>query len=92
MSNANVTNNEAQSRYELAAGEEIAFAVYDLDGKSVRFSHTEVPEAVEGQGVGSRLIAGALDDVWARGLKVVPSCAFVRHYIEIHPEMTDLLA
>ena len=29
---------------------------------AVAFTHTEVPEALEGQGVGKRLIAGALAD------------------------------
>jgi len=34
--------------------------------------HTEVAPSAEGKGVGSRLVAGALDDIRARGLRVVP--------------------
>jgi predicted GNAT family acetyltransferase len=30
--------------------------------------------------------------VRAEGLKVVPRCDFVRHYIDTHPEFRDLLA
>jgi predicted GNAT family acetyltransferase len=29
--------------------------------------------------------------VHAEGLKVVPRCGFVRHYIDTHPEFQDLV-
>ena len=89
---AQVTNNEAASRYELAAGGATAMVVYSLSGDTLTFTHTEVPEELEGQGIGGRLIAGALDDVRRRGLKIVPACSFVRHYVETHPDTHDLLA
>ncbi len=87
-----VINNEAESRYELTAGGATALAVYSLSGDTITFTHTEVPEELEGQGVGSRLVGGALEDVRRRGLKAVPVCSFVRHYVETHPETADLLA
>lgn len=55
------------------------------------FHHTEVPPALRGRGIASRLIRGALEQVRARGLKVVPRCDFVRHFIGTHPEFQDLL-
>ncbi len=87
-----VSNNAEMQQYELRVGEEYALAAYKLEGDTIRFTHTEVPEALEGQGIGSRLVKGALADVRRRGLKVVPLCAFVRHYIDTHPETQDLLA
>ena len=53
--------------------------------------HTEVPQALAGQGVGSKLIRGALEMVRAQGLKVVPQCLFVWAYMGKHPEYNDLL-
>jgi hypothetical protein len=85
-------NNEAESRYELEAEGETAFATYRLDGGRIVFEHTIVPEALEGRGVGSALVRGALDDVRERGLKAVPNCSFVRGWIERHPEAQDLVA
>jgi predicted GNAT family acetyltransferase len=41
--------------------------------------------------VGSTLVRGALDDVRAHGLRVVPRCSFVRGYIERHPDYADLV-
>ena len=87
-----VRNNRDESRYELEVDGATALAVYSLKDRRVSFTHTEVPEALEGRGIGSALIAGALDDVRGQGLKVVPICSFVRGYIERHPEFQDLLA
>ena len=47
--------------------------------------------AYEGHGYGSRLVAGALADLRAKGVKVVVECDFARAYIERHPEHQDLV-
>ena len=86
-----VTDNAARSRYELAAGDDVAFIDHVGEGDAVAFVHTEVPEAMEGKGVGSRLVKGALEDARRRGLKVVPRCQFVREYIARHPEYQDIV-
>ncbi|CAN5224519.1 GNAT family N-acetyltransferase [soil metagenome] len=89
---ATVQNNEPESRYELAVDGALAIAAYERRDGALIFTHTEVPTALEGRGIASRLIKGALDDARAQGLKVVPLCAFVAAYIERHPEEQDLLA
>jgi predicted GNAT family acetyltransferase len=78
-------HDEAQSRYELRIdGQVAAQAQYRRQGDAVCFTHTEVDSAYEGQGLGSKLAAQALDDVKSRGLKAVPQCSFIRGYIERH--------
>ena len=88
-----VTDNREESRFELEAEGGTAIAAYrrSEDGRIV-FTHTEVPPELEGQGIGSALIRGALEQVRAEGLKVVPACSFVRGWIERHKEAQDLLA
>ena len=54
--------------------------------------HTDVDPKWEGQGVGSELVRGALDDLRARGLKVRPLCPFVAAFIRRHPEYEDLVS
>ena len=87
-----VRNNEAAHRYELEVDGHLAIAEYRLRPGRISFTHTEVPEALGGQGIGKRLVKAALDDARAQGLKVVPICPFVKHYIDTHPEQQDLLA
>jgi hypothetical protein len=89
---SDVRHNFQEQRYELEVEGETAVATYRMEGDRISFTHTIVPEELEGQGIGSRLVAGALEDVRGKGLKVVPLCAFVKAYIERHPEWQDLLA
>lgn len=87
-----VRDNRSEQEFELDVGGERAIAAYQLEGEVIVFTHTRVPDAIEGRGVGSKLIRGALDQVRDRGLKVVPQCSFVRGWIDKHPEYRDLLA
>ena len=92
MSVARVVDNRSEQEFTLTLGDHVAVAAYQLEGDTIVFTHTVVPPEIEGRGVGSKLIQGALDLVRDRGLTVVPQCRFVRAYIEKHPEMRDLLA
>jgi len=87
-----IADNKAAHRFELPVDGLLAIAEYRLDGDRIAFTHTAVPPALEGRGVGSALIRGALDQVRARGLRVVPLCPFVRAFIEKHEAYQDLLA
>jgi predicted GNAT family acetyltransferase len=87
---SNVIDNTAAGRFELTEQGETAIAAYVREGDAIVFTHTQVPPALEGQGVGSRLIAGALAQVRDAGLKVVPACSFVAGYVQRHPEAADL--
>lgn len=82
----------AMSRFEMASGGAVAFIEYRREGNRIVLTHTEVPEALSGQGVGSKLVRGVLDRLRVEGTKVVPRCEFVAAYVERHPEYRDLLA
>ena len=82
-----------ESRYELRLGEKlIGFAAYRRRPDRIVFTHTEIDESLEGSGFGSRLAAGALDDVRRQGLEVAPLCPFISAFIQRHPEYEDLVA
>ena len=86
-----VQHQPDQNRYVLATDHGQALAVYDLrDGVRV-FVHTEVPREAEGQGIGTALVRGALDDVRENGWTMVPQCPFVAHFVEENPGYADLV-
>ncbi len=92
MPNMPVRNNTALSRFELDEDGGTAVANYRLADGVLTFFHTETPAHLQGRGIASRLIAGALDEARAKGLKVRPRCSFVGGYMARHPETHDLLA
>ena len=73
-------------------GEPAVIAFREAASGVLDFHHTEVPEAMQGKGVGDELVRRALDDVRERGLEVIPTCPFVAAYIRRHPEYGDLVA
>jgi predicted GNAT family acetyltransferase len=90
---AEVVDVRDARRYELRLGDRaIGRLAYETRGDTLILTHTEVDHAWEGRGFGSRLVAGVLEDVTRRGLRVVPVCWFVAAYIRRHPEHQALLA
>lgn len=80
-------HDESRSRYELRLDGELAGqAQYRREGDSIRLTHTEVDSRYEGQGLGSKLAAFVLEDLKARGMKVIPSCRFMAGYIARHEQ------
>jgi predicted GNAT family acetyltransferase len=90
---ATVTDNPDESRYEIHTddGRLAGFTVYRLQPGRISLIHTEIDDEFEGQGLGSKLVAGALDDARRRDLGVLPFCPFVNSYIERHPEYAALV-
>jgi uncharacterized protein len=88
-----VRDNADDLRYELVLdGDVVGEIRYRRRPDRIALVHTEVDPALEGQGLAGRLAAGALDDIRAQGLLVVPICPFVRAYVRRHPEYADLVA
>jgi len=92
MAEASVRDNPERHRFELDIDGEVAFSNYTRDGDTITFMHTEVPPALNGRGIGSKLVRGALDLVRAQNLKVKAKCPFVKAYLDKHTEYADLRA
>ncbi len=91
-STASVRSDLERSRYEYVEdGEVIAVADYRLGPGYVVMHHTYTDPAHRGRGIAARLVAGALDDLRRRGLRVVATCWYVQEFIDEHPEYRDLL-
>ncbi|TWT85869.1 Heavy-metal-associated domain protein [Posidoniimonas polymericola] len=76
--------------------------VYKTDGRAsvlnyerpadgvIDLKHTFVPPADRGEGIGARLAESALNYAQENGLRVKPTCSYVRSYIEENPRFEPL--
>jgi uncharacterized protein len=86
-----IVDNADDHRYELWLDGTLAgFLEYTPRHRVVVLNHTEIDPAFEGRGLGSTLIAAAIKDIRARGLRLYPECPFVQAYLERHPEERDI--
>ena len=92
MNSRVVRDNVERHRFEIDLGDgSLAIAEYTLPEGKILFTHTEVPPAHEGQGLGTMLIQAGLASARERGLKVMPICPFFAAYMKKHAEEQDLL-
>lgn len=88
-----VTLNPEKQRYEIHVdGTFAGFTQAVADGEVVTMPHTKVFDEFEGQGLASRLVTGALDDIRARGLTIIAECPYVAQFVVKHPDYSDLLS
>lgn len=89
--NLDITHNQQANRFETTIDGQTGYVSYKDRGDTLVYDHTEVPEALEGQGIGSALIKHALDYAREHDKQVVPQCPFVASYINKHPDYEDLI-
>lgn len=87
MEKYELIDNVDDNQYEFQIGKYIAKIEYIItDNGEIYLTHTEVPVALEGQGIGTKLVEEALPDIESKNLRLVPLCPFVAGYIKKHPE------
>ena len=87
-----VTDNQAESRFEISDGGYLAELRYHRNGNRLVLIHTEVPEELEGRGFGGKLVVAAIDRAAREGLTIVPFCPFARGWLERHSDVADRAA
>lgn len=81
-----------RSRFELLVDGKLAgLEDYRLGDGVISYVHTEVADAYEGQGLGSKIARAVLDSARDRGLSVIPTCPYIAGWIKKHPEYADLV-
>ena len=84
-------NDVAKRRFVVAVEDQKAVLEYMVSGAKIIFTHTEVPRALEGNGIGGILAKAGLNYAKEQNLKVMPLCPFMASYIKRHPEWKALL-
>ena len=93
MKTPSLLHNAAAHRFEYRIGEHTAYIAYEVFPQGVlQLTHTEVPAALGGQGIGSALVRDVLQYIEQEHLTIVPACPFIRNYIQHHTEWASLIA
>jgi uncharacterized protein len=91
MTEADIRDNADAKRYELPIGDQIAVVTYNLSEPNLMITETLVPQALEGQGIASRLARHVIADARARNLLILPVCPFFSAYFQKHPDDADVV-
>lgn len=84
-----ITLNADEERWQLKRGADEAFLAYMRNADLLYLTHTEVPDAFRGEGLGTKLVVAAMDFARKEHLTVVPFCPFARAYLEKHRKDYD---
>ncbi len=87
-----VKDNENRKRFETTRDGKTAFVDYVIHGETYELTHTEVPEEIQDQGIGTQLVKRTLDIIKEKRQPVKPTCPFVAGIIEENPEYQSLVA
>lgn len=82
-------DNPDAGRFELEVDGQLAQLSYRRVGQRLVLVHTEVPPALEGRGIGGRLVRSALESARRDGATIVPLCPFARRWLEQHRDEVD---
>ena len=81
----------AGTRFVLREDGGIAELRYRLEGDQLVLEHTEVPEALGGQGIGSALVKAAVERARADGFGLLVECQFASAWLRRHAaDVADL--
>jgi uncharacterized protein len=83
-----VSDNAAQSRFELKVDGHVAYLQYERTPNTLTLIHTEVPVEIRGRHIGERLVEAALAIGRSEGRRIVVICPFARAYMRRHQSRT----
>ena len=86
VKNAAIVHNATKQRFEIDIDGQLSVLEYTFKNHRLFLTHTEVPSALEGEGLGTKLAHAALEYARQNELTVVVICPFVQEYVGSHPE------
>lgn len=90
--NVTVLDVAEWGRFEIHVDGKLAgFVNYTIEPGTITFTHTQIDGPYEGKGLAGQLVQAALDAARSRRLAVVPSCPYVRRWIERHEDYQSLV-
>ena len=88
-----VTHNKNASKFStINEGKESVLDYVMVDSKTINMIHTYVPVELRGRQIAASLVKAGLEFAEENNLKVIPTCSYVRTYINRNDNYKKLLA
>jgi len=81
-----VLNDLQGSRFVLDVNGNEVYVLYAEDKNTIDLYSTYTPPKLRGQGLAEKVVLAAFKYAKEKNLNVIPSCWYVRKFIEKHPE------
>lgn len=86
-----VEHNEKARQFELRLPGGLALLRYSREGNQLDLLHTSVPTEEEEAGHGTALVRAAVEHARRTNQRIVPTCPFVKAYLEKNPGDEDVV-
>jgi predicted GNAT family acetyltransferase len=91
--NAELIMNQERHRFEMNVESDVAIIEFMLNNENILFlTHTEVPKALEGKGVGFAIVDKVFHYIKDHNYTLAPICPFVAKYLLRHQDWKSILA
>ena len=87
-----IQHNQDRKRFFTFIEGREAYLTYENEGENVlNFNHTYVPFNLRGRNIAGKIVGHALEYARKNNFKVIPSCSYVRVFIEKNKQFSDLV-
>ena len=84
-------NKERKRFFTFIEGREAYLSYVNDNDNILIFDHTYVPFNLRGRGIAAKIVGYALRYAKENNFKVIPSCSYVRVFIERNKQFSDLV-
>lgn len=86
-----IINDKQGSRFVWDVNGQEVYVLYTEDKESLDLYSTYTPPQLRGQGLAAKVVLAAFEYANEQNLKVIPSCWYVRKFLERHIEFQNLV-
>lgn len=87
-----VKNDTSGNRFFLEIEGDEVYLMYDESKSVIDLYSTYTPPQLRGKGFAAKVVKAALEYAKEKKLKVIPSCWYVRKFIDQNPEYQNLVS
>jgi len=92
MSTADFVHDKAKQQFRLGVGQHIALVDYVMQGDKLMLTHSEVPVALRGQGIGKVLVDKTFEYLRDHQLQAHAVCSYIRVVAQRDPQWRGIVS